>query len=321
MKAFAYATARSATEAVELVRSGGRFLAGGIDLLGEMKDGLAAPKRLVNVKALPGLREIVPGPERWTIGANAALATVAEQAELRQVFPGLAEAAAEVGSPQMRNVATVGGNLAQHARCWYYRQRDIVCAKKGAKRCFARGGENKYHSLFTGCTCLNPCASNLAIALAALDGAAIMQRGAKTERLTMAQLYEAAWGHAQAHHSLRPDDLILRIEIPVTPGARSVYRQASERRSFDWALVSCAAAGRVEGGRWRGVRVALGGVAPVPWQVEAVNAWLDGREAGEATATAAAERLLQGAEPHEHNGYKIPLAKALVKRSLLALGA
>lgn len=321
MKAFAYVSARSATDAVERVHGGGRFLAGGVDLLGEMKEGLATPERIVNIKTLPGSREIASGPKTWTIGANVTLATLANHAELRRVFPGLAGAADEVGSPQMRNLATVGGNLAQHSRCWYYRQRDITCAKKGAKRCFARGGENKFHSVFTGCQCLSPCVSNLAVALAALDAAVIVQRGVrKTERLTIAQLYEAAWRRATAHNSLEPDDLILRIEVPVPAATgRSAYVQLGERSGFDWALVSCAAAGRVESGAWRGVRVALGCVAPIPWQSEAVTAFLEGKPATEANALAAADLLLKEAKPHEKNGYKLPLAKTLMKRALLAL--
>ncbi len=320
MKAFAYVNAQSAAGAVEAVRDGGRFLAGGIDLLGEMKEGLATPQRLVNIKALPGSRDITPTAETWNIGASVTLAKLAGHEEVRRVFPGLAHAAEEVGSPQMRNLATVGGNLAQHSRCWYYRQRDVTCAKKGAKRCFARGGENKFHSVFTGCTCLSPCVSNLAVALAALDARVVVQRGSKVETLTIARLYEAAWKRPQAHNSLQADDLILCVEIPSPAAAgRSVYVQMTERSGFDWALVSCAAAGRVEGGVWRGVRVALGCVAPVPWQVEAANEFLEGKAATEANALAAAELLLKDAQPHEQNGYKVPLAKVLVKRVLMAL--
>ncbi|HVU24879.1 MAG TPA: FAD binding domain-containing protein [Opitutus sp.] len=323
MKAFSYATARSAEEAVDLVRDGGRFLAGGVDLLGEMKDGLAAPTHVVDVKRLPDLREIAVTAEGGRIGANVTLAKLAEHAELRRVLPGLAQAAEEVGSPQMRNIATVGGNLAQHSRCWYYRQREVTCAKKGGKRCYARGGENKYHSLFTGCMCLSPCTSNLGVALTALGAKVVVQRGRKTVTLTMAELYRAAWETPRAHNSLREDDLILRVEVPVPPGgaagAASVYLQMGERRAFDWALVSCAAAGRVEGGAWRGVAVALGCVAPVPWRAEAAEKFLEGKAVSEANAEAAAELIMKDAEPREQNGYKVPLAKALVKRALMKL--
>jgi xanthine dehydrogenase YagS FAD-binding subunit len=321
MKAFAYVTAQTPESAVGLVRDQGRFLAGGIDLLGEMKEHLAEPALLVNVKALPGTRDITPDRAKWTIGANVTLAGLTEHAELRKVFPGLADAAAEVGSPQMRNVATVGGNLAQHSRCWYYRHRDVRCLKKGGPRCFARGGENKYHSLFASSMCLSPCVSNLAVALSALDASVVVQREKKTETLPIAKLYDAAGINARVHNSLGPADLILRVEIPVATGGRSTYLQMGEKNDFDWALVSCAAAGRVDGGKLRGVRVALGAVAPIPWQVEAANKFLEGKEPTDDNAGQAADILLRDAVPQEHNAYKIPLAKALIRRALAKLAA
>lgn len=321
MKAFSYVTAQTADSAVSLVGDRGRFLAGGMDLLGEMKDGLVEPALLVNVKAVPGTREIAAGRGTWTVGANVTLARLAEHAEVRKFFPGLAQAAEAVGSPQMRNGATVGGNLAQHSRCWYFRQRDARCVKKGGPRCLARGGENKYHSVLAHSMCLSPCVANLAVALAALDASVVVQRGAKTVTLTVAQLYEKAWTDAKAHHSLGSDELILRVEVPVVAGARSVYVKVAEKSEFDWALVSCAAAGRVEGGQFRGVRLALGSVAPVPWQMQEANAFLEGKPATDETAAGAAAILLRDAEAREHNGYKIPVAKALVRRALVALGA
>jgi xanthine dehydrogenase YagS FAD-binding subunit len=319
MKPFAYVSAQSAASAVELVRDHGRFLAGGMDLLGELKEGIAEAKLLVNVKAVPGLRGVEATPERWTIGANVTLAELADHAALRQALPALAEAADEVGSPQIRNVGTVGGNLAQHSRCWYYRHRDVRCAKKGGGRCFARGGQNKYHSLFAQARCLSPCVSNLAIALAALNAAVVVQRGAKTVTLTIAELYQAAWDSAQPHNSLQAGDLILRVEVSTAPARRSAYAQVSEKREFDWALVSCAASARSDGGKARDVRVALGGVAPIPWQAKEANAFLEGKELNEANATTAAELLLKGATAREHNGFKVPIVQALIRRTLARL--
>jgi xanthine dehydrogenase YagS FAD-binding subunit len=319
MKPFAYVIAQTPESAVELVRNQGRFIAGGIDLLGELKEHIAEPKLLVNVKGLPGTQEIAPAADRWVIGANVTLAVLAAHTGLRQTFPGLAEAAGEVGSPQMRNVATVGGNLAQHSRCWYYRHRDIRCLKKGGATCYAREGENKYHSLFSGATCLSPAVSNLAVALTALGASVVVQRGAKPATLTMAQLYESAWENPRAHHSLKPTDLILRVEIPVAAGGRSVYLQMAEKSDFDWALVSCAAAARVEGGTLRGVRVVLGAVAPIPWQVDEANAFLEGKAPTDEVAAQVAALILRDAEPLAHNAYKVPLARALVRRALAKL--
>jgi xanthine dehydrogenase YagS FAD-binding subunit len=319
MKPFTYVTARTPAAACELAGEGGRFIAGGVDLLGEMKEGLAAPARLVNVKELPGTRDLVPGDKQWTIGANVTLAALIAHPQLRGVFPALAEAAETVGSPQMRNQATVGGNLAQHSRCWYYRHRDLTCLKKGGKRCLAHGGENKYHSLYTKSQCLSPCVSNLAVALTALGATATVQRGGKTLTLTMADLYAKAWSSARRHNSLEPADLILRVSVPVVPGGRSTYVQMSEKRDFDWALVSCAVACRLEDGRLRGAHVVLGCVAPGPWEAKEANRFIEDRPPTAEAAAGAAEILLREAQPLEQNGYKVPLAQALVRRAVVKL--
>jgi xanthine dehydrogenase YagS FAD-binding subunit len=317
MNSFAYVSAQSAESAVELVGDDGRFLAGGMDLLGEIKEALATPKILVNVKLVPGLGDITTGP-KWRIGANVTLATIAAHPEVCRLAPGLADAAAEVGSPQIRNVATVGGNLAQHSRCWYYRHRDVQCRKKGGSLCYARQGESKYHSLFTGSMCVSPCVSNLAIAFAALDARIIVQRGRKTESLTVADLYAAAWRTPTAHNSLAPTDLIVAVEF--TPGQRrSAYLQVAEKGDFDWALVSCASSAEVKAGVLYRPRIALGAIAPVPWQADAANAFLEGKTVTTETAEHAADLLLREARPFGDNAYKLPIAKALVRRTLLKL--
>lgn len=321
MNSFAYVTARTPEAAVAAVRPQGRFLAGGIDLLGEVKEALSTPKTLVNIKALPGTTDIRAEGGKWRIGTNVTLATLAAHPEVRRLFPGLVEAAAEVGSPQIRNMATVGGNLAQHSRCWYFRHRDLTCRKKGGKTCLAREGESKYHSLFTGCMCLSPVCSNLAIVLAALDARVAVLRGRRVESLTVAQLYAEAWRTPTAHNSLREDDLILSVELAAPAGARSAYLQLAEKSDFDWALVSCAAAATLEQGRLRKVRVALGAVAPIPWVVDEANAFLEGKTVTVETADRAADLMLREARPFAGNGYKISIARALVRRTLLKLSA
>lgn len=320
MKAFQYATATSPGSARELLGQNGRYLAGGIDLLAEMKEYIAEPKVLVNIKSLPGLNKIEPGEQVWTIGANVTVAELENHQQLKSVFPGLQQAAAEVGSQQIRNVATVGGNLAQHSRCWYYRHRDTVCLKKGGDLCYARHGENKYHSLFTGNTCISPVVSNLAIALAALNGKVFVQRRDTTLPMTIAELYAKAWENPTAHHSLEPGDLILKIEVPVQQ-TRSAYLQVSEKSMFDWALVSCAAAAKVDGGKFSRARVVLGALSNVPYQVQAANELLEGKALDAALADQAANLLLEKAEALSGNGYKLPIARALVRRTLMQLTA
>lgn len=319
MKAFQYATAQSADSAREMVADNGMYLAGGNDLLGLLKDYLVpGPKILVNVKSLPGMSEIEHGDTSWTIGALVTVGQLENDKKIAKVFPGLHEAAMEIASPQIRNVATVGGNLAQHSRCWYYRHRDTVCLKKGGDLCYAREGENRYHSLFTGNTCISPVVSSLGTIFAALDATAVVLQDGKEVRMSMADLYHRAWENPLAHNSLNPGDLIVRVEIP-TSRSRSTYIQVSDKHTFDWALVSCAAAAEVADGKLKSPRVALGSISPVPHQVEAANEFLEGKTIDDATASQAADMILADAKPLEHNGYKMPMAHALIRRALLKL--
>ncbi len=267
MKAFEYSTAFSTDSARQLVGDKGAYIAGGNDLLGLLKDYLIDPNILVNIKSLPDLNKIQPGANNWTIGALVTIAEIENNSEIQQTFPGLHDAASEIASPQIRNVATVGGNLAQHSRCWYYRHRDTVCLKRGGDLCYARESDNRYHSLFTGNTCISPVVSSLATTFAALDATAIVLRDGKETLMSMDELYHRAWENPLAHNSLEPADLILRVEIPTTR-ANSVYMQVSDKHTFDWALVSCAAAANVVNGKLDKPRVALGSISPVPHQVE-----------------------------------------------------
>ena len=320
MKAFEYATASSPASARELVGADGRYLAGGMDLLSEMKEYIAQPKILVNIKGLAGLDKIERGEKVWSFGANVTIAEIEDDAQIKKTFPALQQAAAEVGSRQIRNMGTLAGNLAQHSRCWYYRHRDITCLKKGGDLCYARHGDNRYHSLFTGNTCISPVVSNMAIALSALDAQVLVQKGEKTQRMSIAELYSEAWRNPEAHNSLEPGDLILKVEVPVQ-NQRSAYLQMSAKKEFDWALVSCAAAASLEGGKLSRARVAMGAIANVPYQVEAANKFLEGKDLDESTADKAADILLEKPHIFSDNGYKLQIARALIRRTLMQLKA
>jgi xanthine dehydrogenase YagS FAD-binding subunit len=318
MKSFSYATAHSTDSAADMVASKGAYLAGGNDLLGLLKEYLVNADLLVNIKSLPGLNQIDRGEKFWTVGALVTVAQLEHDADIANTFPGLHEAASEIASQQIRNVATVGGNLAQHSRCWYYRHRDTVCLKKNGDLCYAREGENRYHSLFTGNPCISPVVSSLATIFAALDATAVVLQAGKETRMSMAELYHRAWENPLAHNSLAPGDLILRVEIPTTR-SRSTYMQVSDKHTFDWALVSCAAAAEIVDGKLKSPRVALGSISPVPHEVAAANDFLNGKMLDDETATQAANMILQDAKPLEHNGYKVPMAHALIRRALLKL--
>jgi xanthine dehydrogenase YagS FAD-binding subunit len=318
MNPFEYASALSTDSARQLVGDHGAYLAGGNDLLGLMKDYISSPDILVNIKSLPGLNQIERGRKHWTLGALVTIAQIEADAEIQETFPGLHEAAAEIASPQIRNVATVGGNLAQHSRCWYFRQPDTVCLKKNGDLCYARESDHRYHSLFTGNTCISPVVSSLATTFAALDATAIVLHDGQETRMSMDALYHRAWENPLAHNSLEPGDLITRVEIP-TARKQSVYLQVSDKHTFDWALVSCAAAANVVDGKLERPRVALGSISPVPHQVEAANDFLNGKVLDDGTASQAADLILKDAKPLPHNAYKVPMAHALIRRALLQL--
>jgi xanthine dehydrogenase YagS FAD-binding subunit len=326
MNQFQYATAGSPEEATSLIGQNGRYLGGGIDLLGEMKDFIVSPDMLVNVKASSdasiqrSAKNPTTGSDSYTFAPNVTVAEVAAHQELKSALPGVVEAASEVGSPQIRNVATLAGNLLQHSRCWYYRQPDIVCLKRGGDMCHAQEGENKYHSLFTGCSCVSPVVSNLSIIFTALDAKAQVRSNGKTQPMTMAELYHEAWKNPAAHNSLDPQDFLLSVSVPLSR-TRSAYRQVSEKSEFDWALVSCAAAGNVSGGKITDARVVLGAVAPVPYMVADANDYLEGKPLTDEHASHAADIILKYAKPLAHNGYKVPLAHTLIRRTLLALNS
>jgi xanthine dehydrogenase YagS FAD-binding subunit len=322
MNPFQFITVTTPKDASEAIGHKGRYLGGGIDLLAEMKDYIASPEILV------ALRDPVPGqthpamvlPDGSLILNSAmTMAEIANDPDVKSRCPGLAEAAGEVGSPQIRNVATLAGNLLQHSRCWYYRQPDLVCLKRGGTTCYAREGENKYLALYSGCACISPIVSNTAIALAALD-AQVTFLNRDGEPISIPHLYHEAWTNPHAHHSTKPGDFLISIQIPSTR-PHSAYRQISERREFDWALVSCAAAASVTGGVVRNARVALGAISPVPHMVESAHKFLEGKPLTDDTASHAADLILKDAKPFSQNGYKVPLAHTLIRRTLLALNA
>ncbi|BET65337.1 xanthine dehydrogenase family protein subunit M [Opitutales bacterium ASA1] len=321
MQPFTYMRAGSIESAVAAASDRNRYIAGGIDLLGEMKEGIATPAMLISVLGIPSLDTIERTASGWRIGANVTLTTLAGHEALAASVPAVVEAARGAASPQIRNVSTVAGNLAQHSRCWYYRHRDVPCLKKGGSTCFAQEGENKYHNIFGESRCISPVVSNLATALSVLEAVVFVQRKNRTLRWTTAQLYETAWRAARAHNSLLPGDMITAIEIPYST-ARCTYLQQAEKSGFDWALVSCAACVETgDDGRVRAARVALGAVAPVPYRDAAAERALVGKTLDETSAYACADQLLRRAKPLDGNGYKVPIARALIKRALLAAAA
>lgn len=298
------------------------LLAGGQDLLTEMKEHLAEPEALVNLKGIPGLDAIAVAQDgALTLGALATIAAVEEHAKIRELHRALAEAARSIASPQIRSIGTVGGNLNQRPRCWYYRHEGAVCLKKGGDECFSYAGLNKYNAILGGGPSYIVHPSDLAPALVAL-GAEVTLRSKKGERkLALEQYYTLpAQGDVTRETVLAPGEILTSVQVPARAGNwASTYLKFKERGSFDFALAAVALAVRFDGtGRKKllEARVVLGGVAPIPWRASAAEKRLAGATNDAAAWAAAAEEALRGAEPLAHNAYKIPLAKALIVKAL-----
>jgi len=331
MKPFAYTSPTSIDEALSLLGRDGaapngeasiRPLAGGTDLLTLIKADVETPHQLINLKRLPELSDrIDETPQGLTLGARTTLADIETSGVIRQHYTALAEAAAEAATPQLRNMATIGGNLLQRPRCWYYRNRLFHCWLKGGDECQASDGENHYHSLFghdaSPCVAVHP--SDPAVALTALDSE-ILVRGPNGERmLPIADLFALPEENRRTETTLHGDELIVSIRIPAPAVARSTHLKAMDRKVWAFAIVSVAAALRVEKGKIARARLALGGVANIPWRAHTAEELLTDQAPSEALFTRAADTALEGAEPLEHNAYKIPLAKTLIRRALSAV--
>src|SRR5688572_11452285 len=327
MKAFEWTNPATVNEAVKMLtvaESGDideapRPIAGGQDLLTTMKDYTSRPTRLVNLKTIPGMNRITMNARGLTIGALVTLTEVEEHAGIRKSYPGLAEAAHSIATPQIRNLGTVGGNLCQRPRCWYFRLEEVNCLKKGGSECYAAEGENKYNAIFGGGPSYIVHPSDLAPMLVAL-GASVSVVGADGKRvIPMDKFFTLpSDGNIRRENVLKNDDIITQIQVPASPvAARSTYLKFKERESMDFALASVAAA--VQLGANKSIaqaRVVLGGVAPIPWRAPQAEQFLVGKTLSADVLAEAARLALQGAQPLEKNAYKVPLTQTLVRRAL-----
>jgi xanthine dehydrogenase YagS FAD-binding subunit len=325
VRAFEYTRASTIDEALSGLRQDGqvRALAGGTDLLPLMKADVFVPARLIDVKRVAGLGGGVVdrGADGISIGALTSLATLEQHGLLRERYTALSEAAALAATPQLRNMATLGGNLLQRPRCWYYRDSLFHCWLKGGEICQAREGENQNHAIFQQSPCVAVHASDPATALLALD-ARVSLRGPDGEArvLPVAEFFTLpSEGHRQ-ETAIRADELIQSIDLPpLDGGTRTAYVKAMNRKVWAFALVSVAAALRVEAGRIVHARLVLGGVAPVPWRVHAAEEVLVGAEPDEPLFERAAAAALGQAEPLAKNRYKLTLAHGLIRQVLRRL--
>jgi xanthine dehydrogenase YagS FAD-binding subunit len=329
MRSFEYARAATVDEAPQLVtgtdtaQNGSRFLAGGTDLLTLMKADVVAPSLLVDIKRTDGLpRGIEEHKDGLVLGALTTLSEIERHPAIAERYRALGEAVSQAATPQLRNMATIGGNLLQRPRCWYFRSRLFHCWLKGGDACHAQDGENQHHALFGESPCVAVHASDSASALIAL-GASVRLRGGSGERtLPVEELFAEPTDDRRAETIVQPDELLLDITLPPpSAGGRSTYLKAMDRKVWAFALVGVAAMLRLDGRTIDDARIMLSGVAPIPWRARAAEQNLLGQEAAPALFEHAADAAVGYARPLEHNGYKVPLARNLVRCALTALAS
>jgi len=321
MKAFSYvnpANEKDAVRALSAERDKVAPIGGGQDLLARMKDYITQPDRVVNLKgALEASVTPMPGGG-LKIGAAMKVADLAEHADVARLYPAIPQAAIEVGTPQIRNQGTVGGNLNQRPRCWYYRNEEFVCFKKGGNVCFSPAGENQFHAIFGSGPTFIVHPSSLAVPLVAY-GATFRLLGPKGERMVPAAEYFTmpTLQNVQSENVLAPDELLTHVILPPPGGVKSGHYEVRYKTSHDWPIAFATVLLSMDGNTVRSARVVMGAVAPVPWRSQPAEAALAGKPVNEETATAAAEAAVRDARPLSQNAYKIQVAKAAVKRAIL----
>ena len=319
---FAYIRATDQQDALRLAaRPGAAFIAGGTDFLQLWKMGLAAPSHVVDIAGL-ALDRIEVHDDRLVIGALARLADAAGHPSIRRELPGLAQALLASASPQVRNMATVGGNLMQRTRCFYFRGTGFACNKRApGSGCSAIEGENRQHAILgasSACAATHP--SDLAVALVAL-GASLRLRGPSGERdVAVEDFYLLPGDTPERETALAPGELIAAIDVPRPAAAlRSAYLKLRDRASFEFAVVSAGVAVRLGDGRIEAIRLAAGGVGTRPWRLRACEAALVGARLDDAALRAAASLAAEGARPLSNNGFKVELLQRTVHRLLSAV--
>jgi xanthine dehydrogenase YagS FAD-binding subunit len=320
MKNFTYFRPESAEAAVGLLDAKwgtAELLAGGTDLLDLQKQYVAQPDKVVSVSAIPKLAGIEVGENGTRIGAAAKLGEIAEHAELRRLYPALASAAGEIGGPQIRNMGTLGGNLCQRNRCWYFRDEYTICLLKGGDKCYALDGENRYHAIFTQghkCVIVNP--STLAPALIALGAMAEVIGPNGKRNVELAKFFHAPTSAEDREHGLAPNEMVLAVTIPATTSKNASY-EVRHKQSYDWPVVQAAVAFKLDGGKASDGRIVLGHVAPTPHVADTAAGTLNDKEVNEESAAAAGQVAAQNAKPLAQNGYKVKLVEVAVKRAIL----
>ena len=329
MNPFQYAEPQTLAEAVALLgQADARVIAGGSDLLDEVKEGITSPGTVVSLAGLPELVGIAETDAGLSIGAMTTIADVAAHPVICTAYTALAEAAGGLATPQIRNVGTLGGNLNQRPRCWYYRHPLIPCLKKGGDRCYALVGNTKYLCVTGGDRCYIVHPSDTAVALSVFDASVQIAGSSGSRTLPIGGFFAGPDVDITRETALEPGEVVTGVTLPrpADLGAagqppRSLYLKAREREAGDFALVSVAVRLAVSDGVVQQAAVALGGVAPVPYRAAAVEEYLTGRPVADVDPAHAGSLAIPDARPMTDNGYKVVMANNLVKQGVARLVA
>ena len=326
MRPFEYASPRQKEQAVALLGQSwadAQVLAGGTDLLALMKDDVVSPRRLVDIKSVGGLNAVTfTAGTGLRAGALVGLQDFADHAEVRRRYPMLAHAAGDAASPQIRNMATLGGNLCQRPRCWYFRSGFGLVPKSEGGKSPVLEGDNRYHAILGNdgpAYFVSP--SSVAPALVALGARARIFGPGGAREVSLEKFFRIPKGENEREHDLQPNEILTEIVVPPPDGMRTGHYEVRQREDFDWPLATASVALAMNGGAVRSARVVLGHVAPVPWLSEEAAGALTGKTLDERTAEAAGAAALARAKSLGRNDYKIQLARVAVKRALLAAKA
>ncbi|HWK12298.1 MAG TPA: FAD binding domain-containing protein [Vicinamibacterales bacterium] len=319
MKPFAYVNPTNEKDAVAALSpeyEKAMPIGGGQDLLARMKDYITQPDRLVNVKNLDAAVTRENGGLR--IGAAMKMVDVAEHPDIRRMYPAVAAAAIEVGTPQIRNQGTVGGNINQRPRCWYFRNEEFVCYKKGGNRCFSPSGENQFHAILGGGPTYIVHPSSLAVPFVAYD-ATFRLLGPRGERMIRASEYFTmpTRENVERENVLQPDELLTHVVLPPPGNVKTGHYEVRYKAAHDWPIAFATVLLAMNGSTVGAARVVMGAVAPVPWRSKEAEQALAGKTVTPESAAAAAEAALAKAEPLSQNAYKVQVARTAVERAIL----
>jgi xanthine dehydrogenase YagS FAD-binding subunit len=319
MKQFTFVNCTTVSEALGQLDQGAVVKAGGIDLLDLMKENIVSPAKLVNIREIGELRGIEVTDKGLRMRPLVTLAEIAEHPAIRQDYSALGDAAGHAATPQVRNMATLGGNIMQRPRCWYFRSEDFTCRKKGdTDVCHALAGENQYHAVMNNGTCASVHPSSTAVPLLAMNAEVELTSKKGKRTVPMAEFYIPPEKDLINETAVKPGELITAVFVPKPErGTRSAYQKYGEKESFDWPIADAGVVLAMDGSTCRKAAIVLGVAGPTPMHAKAAEAALTGKKIDEATARAAGKAAMQGATPLSQNGYKTALFETAVYRTIL----